>query len=75
MLTGFNDEQITLNGTHFYTSLQIYPPQVVRGAYEFEDDEQRHFFGTDYRGIALVGSVERELKRKNPKIKHFIWGV
>ena len=77
----FEDDEVQtriqqgLDKTELNTLCYWYAPQVVRGAYEFADDEQRHFFGADYRGIALVESVERELKRKNPNIKHFIWGV
>ena len=70
-----NDEQMTLNGIEPNTFRHWCEPQVVTGAYEFDDDEQRHFFGEDYRGIALVEIVERELKRKHPNIEHFIWGV
>ena len=52
-----------------------YAPQLMTGAYEFADDEQRHFFQEDYRGIALVEIAEAELKRNDPNIEYFIWGL
>ena len=69
-----NDEQITLAGINQNISRYWYAPQIVRGAYEFADDEQQHFFLEDYRGIALVDIVEAELKRKDPTLIYFIWG-
>ena len=77
----FEDDEVQtriqegLDETELNTLCHWYAPQVIIGAYEFADDEQRHFFGGDYRGIALVDVVERELKRKNPNIEQFLWFV